>query len=177
MQRGTLKIASLVVCISLSASVAESPQGDSEEGNGDILSGLLRNPAPSRVVAILAWGEHTMGPNIQRQTTFIRRVATEAEKRIAEQNAAAYFAKLSQAQKTEIKKTRRYWAVPITKAKAGPKPGPKVPKEAPKEDDIMIYDPLGGSLVNKYVYTIKSVPSPETPMSVDGYEPLLYVGR
>jgi hypothetical protein len=177
MESGTLKIAALVVCISLSASVAESPQGDSADGSGDLLSGLLKNPAPSRVVAILAWGEHTMGPNIQRQTTFIRRVATEAERRIAEQNAAAYFARLSQAQKTEIKKTKRYWAVPITKAKAAPKPGPKVPKEGPKEDDVMIYDPFSGSIVNKYVYTIKSIPAPETPMSVDGYEPLLYVGR
>jgi hypothetical protein len=177
MQRGTLKIAALVVCISLSASVAEPPQGDSEGRSGDLLAGLLKNPAPSRVVAVLAWGEHTMGPNIQRQTTFIRRVATEAERKIAEQNAAAYYARLSQAQKTEIKKTKRYWAVPITKAKGAPKPGPKVPKEAPKEDDVMIYDPFSGSIVNKYVYTIKSIPAPETPMSVDGYEPLLYVGR
>jgi hypothetical protein len=178
MERGTLKVAALVVCFSLSASVAESPQGGNEERGGALLSGLLKNPAPSRVVAILAWGEHTMGPNIQRQTTFIRRVATEAERKIAEQNAAAYYAKLSQAQKTEIKKTKRYWAVPITKVKGAPKPGPKIPKEeAPKEDDVMIYDPFSGSIVNKYVYTIKSIPAPETPMSVDGYEPLLYVGR
>ena len=41
----------------------------------------------------------------------------------------------------------------------------------------MIYDPLGGSVVNKYVYTLKAVPPPETPMTLEGYEPLLYVGR
>jgi hypothetical protein len=54
-----------------------------------------------------------------------------------------------------------------------------VPKKeaAPKTDDIMIYDPLSGSTVNKYVYSLDSIPSAETPMSVDGYEPLLYVGR
>jgi hypothetical protein len=145
---------------------------------------MIRHPAPSEVVAILAWGEHTMFTNIQRQTTFIRRVATEAERRIAEQRAAAHYAKLSQAEKTEMKKKKRYWAVPITKAKpAPPKPKPKVPKKEPEEEpkkeeeEIMIYDPLGGSLVNKYVYTIQNMPPPETPMSVDGYEPLLYVGR
>ena len=144
-------------------------------------SGILKHPAPSKVVAILAWGEHTMGPNIQRQTTFIRRVATEAERRIAEQNAATYYAQLSRVQKAELKKTKRYWAVPITKTKPAPKPGPKVPKEEPKKtpkaDDIMIYDPLSGSIVNKYVYMFESIPSPETPMNLDGYEPLLYVGR
>jgi hypothetical protein len=145
---------------------------------------MIRHPAPSEVVAILAWGEHTMFTNIQRQTTFIRRVATEAERRIAEQRAAAHYAKLSQAEKTEMKKKKRYWAVPITKAKpAPPKPKPKVPKKEPEEEpkkeeeEIMIYDPLSGSLVNKYVYTIQNMPPPETPMSVDGYEPLLYVGR
>ena len=179
MKRGILKTAALAACISLRASVAESPPEESDGGGGELFSGILKYPAPSKVVAILAWGEHTMGPNIQRQTTFIRRVATEAERRIAEQNAAAYYAQLSRAQKAEIKKTKRYWAVPITKAKPAPKPGPRVPegpKEKPKEDDIMIYDPFSGSIVNKYVYTIKSLPT-ETPMSVDGYEPLLYVGR
>ena len=126
-----------------------------------------------------------MFTNIQRQTTFIRRVATEAERRIAEQRAAAYHAKLSEAQKTEIKKKKRYWAVPITKAKPPPTARPKVPgeepkkepKETPKEEEIMIYDPLGGSLVNKYVYTIPNMPPRDTAMSVDGYEPLLFVGR
>jgi hypothetical protein len=51
------------------------------------------------------------------------------------------------------------------------------PKKTPKADDIMIYDPLSGSIVNKYVYMFESIPSPETPMNLDGYEPLLYVGR
>jgi hypothetical protein len=140
------------------------------------------------VVAILAWGERAMFTNIQRQTTFIRRVATEAERRLAEQRAAAYYAKLSQAQKAEIKKKKRYWAVPVTKAKAPSKPSRKVPKKVPgeepppepppkAEEDIMIYDPLAGSLVNKYVYTIKNAPPSDTAISLDGYEPLLYVGR
>ena len=118
-----------------------------------------------------------MFTNIQRQTTFIRRVATEAERRMAEQRAAAYYAQLSQKQKTEIKKTKRYWAVPITRAKPPSKPKPKVPKPKETTEDIMIYDPLSGSLVNKYVYTIESGLPPDTAMSVDGYEPLLFAGR
>ena len=145
---------------------------------------MVKELPPSEVVAILAWGERTMFTNIQRQTTFIRRVATEAERRIAEQKAAEYYARLSQAQRAEIKKKKRYWAVPIKKAKPPTKPRPKVPKEEPKEEpkeaeaeDIMIYDPFSGSLVNKYVYTIKNMPPPDTAMSVDGYEPLLFVGR
>ena len=180
MKRGIFKTAALAACVALHASVAESPSGNGDGSNAEVFSGILKHPAPSKVVAILAWGEHTMGPNIQRQTTFIRRVATEAERRIAEQNAAAYYAQLSRVQKAELKKRKRYWAVPITKPKPAPKPGPKVPKEpkeTPKADDIMIYDPLSGSIVNKYVYTLESIPSPETAMNLDGYEPLLYVGR
>jgi hypothetical protein len=184
MKRGIFKAAALAACVALSASAAESPSGNGDGSNADSFSGMLKHPAPSKVVAVLAWGEHTMFTNIQRQTTFIRRVATEAERRIAEQRAAAYQAKLSEAQKTEIKKKKRYWAVPITKAKpptARPKvPGEepkKEPKETPKEEEIMIYDPLGGSLVNKYVYTIPNMPPRDTAMSVDGYEPLLFVGR
>ena len=130
-----------------------------------------------------------MFTNIQRQTTFIRRVATEVERRLAEQRAAEHYARLSHAQKAEMKKKKRYWAVPVTKPKPPSTPRPKVPKkepaEVPKEEppvaaeteDIMIYDPLAGSLVNKYVYTIKNMPPPDMAMSVDGYEPLLFVGR
>ena len=124
-----------------------------------------------------------MFTNIQRQTAFIRRVATEAERRVAEQKAAAHYAKLSQAEKAEMKKKKRYWAVPITKAKSRHQspdrrcPRKSLRKNPREEEEIMIYDPLSGSLVNKYVYTIKNMPPPETPMSVDGYEPLLYVGR
>ena len=157
--------------------------------------GIISSPAPSKVVATLAWGELTIGRNIQRQTRFIRRVATEAERRIAAQNAAAYYAQLSRAEKADLKKTKRYWAVPITKKKVT-KPGRKVPKEEPKKEpkeepkeekeepkeeakanDVIIYDPLSGSIVNKYVYTLESLPAPDTPINLDGYEPLLYVGR
>ena len=146
--------------------------------------GIISSPAPSEVVATLAWGELTIGRNIQRQTRFIRRVATETERRIAEQNAAAYYAQLSRSQKAELKKTKRYWAVPVTKKRVT-KPGRKVPPEQPKEEpkeeakanDVIIYDPLSGSIVNKYVYTLETLPAPETPISLDGYEPLLYVGR
>ena len=164
MERGFFKFAALATCISLGPSAAEPPPGNGDHSKADPLSGMVKHPAPSEVVAILAWGERTMFTNIQRQTTFIRRVATEAERRMAEQRAAAYYAQLSQKQKTEIKKTKRYWAVPITRAKPPSKPRPKVPKkpdEEPKEttEDIMIYDPLSGSLVNKYVYTIESVSS------------------
>ncbi len=179
MERRILKPAALVACFSLTPLFGQPSDERAFDGSTDPFTGLVKRPAASEVVMTLAWGEHTMLTNIQRQTGFIRRVATEAERRIAEQNAAAYYERLSKSQKAEIKKKKRYWAVPITKAKPPSKPGQKVPKKeaAPKTDDIMIYDPLSGSTVNKYVYSLESIPSAETPMSVDGYEPLLYVGR
>jgi hypothetical protein len=183
----SFKIITLAACISLHASSAELP--NTQDAGAVPWTGITKHRAQPEVVAILAWGERAMFTNIQRQTTFIRRVATEAERRLAEQRAAAYYAKLSQAQKVEIKKKKRYWAVPVTKAKAVSKRPPKVPKKEPgepptpeppppaEEEDIMIYDPLAGSLVNKYVYTIKNAPPSDTAISLDGYEPLLYVGR
>jgi hypothetical protein len=178
MDRRILKPAVLAAWCSLAPVGAQPSDGPAFDRARDTFGELVKRPAGSEVVMTLAWGEHAMMTNIQRQTGFIRRVATEAERRIAEQNAAAYYAQLSKSQKAEIKKKKRYWAVPITKAKPPSKQGQKTPKEeAPKADDIMIYDPLSGSTVNKYVYTLESIPSPETPMSVDGYEPLLYVGR
>jgi hypothetical protein len=180
MKRGIFRSAALAACISLSSLAAESPAANGDGSIADPLSEMTKHPAPSKVAAILAWGEHTMFTNLLRQTEFIRRTATEAERRIAEQNAAAYYARLTQAQKSELKKKKRYWAVPITKSKPPSKPAkpPSKPEsKAPKPEDIMIYDPLGGSVVNKYVYTLKDVPSPETPMTLEGYEPLLYVGR
>jgi hypothetical protein len=73
-----------------------------------------------------------------------------------------------------------YWAVPITMAKPQAKPGAKVPNEEPmrqpqdaaESEDIMIYDPLSGSVVNKYVYTIENMPPFKTGMLVDGFGPL-----
>jgi hypothetical protein len=184
MRIGIFALALFSGCLGLRASdINTAEQAEAEEAAGPP-SGTISPPAPSEVVAILAWGELTIGRNIQRQTRFIRRVATEAERRIAEQNAAAYYAQLSRAQKAELKKTKRYWAVPVTKKRVT-KPGRKVPREEPKEEpkeeakanDVIIYDPLSGSIVNKYVYTLETLPGPETPISLDGYEPLLYVGR
>ena len=90
MERGFFKYAALAICISLGPSAAEPPPGNGDHSNADPLYGMVKRPAPSEVVAILAWGERTMFTNIQRQTTFIRRVATQAERRMAEQRAAAY---------------------------------------------------------------------------------------
>jgi hypothetical protein len=104
------QFAAVGVCIGLSTLAAEPAAGDGDRNAGD-MPGALWYVNPSRVVAILAWGEHTMFTNLQRQTEFIRRTATEAERRIAEQNAAAYYARLTQAQKSELKKKKRYWAV------------------------------------------------------------------
>jgi hypothetical protein len=184
MRIGIFTLALFSGYLGLSASDSNTPENIDAENAADPPSGIISSPAASEIVATLAWGELTIGRNIQRQTRFIRRVATEAERRIAEQNAAAYYAELSRAEKAELKKTKRYWAVPITKKRVT-KPGRKVPREEPKEEpkqeakanDVMIYDPLGGSLVNKYVYTLESLPSPDTPINLDGYEPLLYVGR
>ena len=201
MRIGTFILALFSGCLGLLVSATNNvAEKAGTDDRADLRSGIVDSSAPSEVVAVLAWGELTLGRNIQRQTRFIRRVATETERRIAAQNAAAYYAQLSRAEKADLKKTKRYWAVPITKKKVT-KPGRKVPKEEPKKEpkeepkeeepkekkeepkeeakanDVIIYDPLSGSIVNKYVYTLESLPAPDTPINLDGYEPLLYVGR
>src|SRR4051812_20015955 len=76
---------------------------------------------------ILAWGENATMRIVETQTMFIRHTATEYQRRVAEQNAKAFFKQLTPAKKAELKK-KKIKAVLIPTARS--------PQTSPKAKDV-----------------------------------------
>jgi len=105
----------------------------------------------SQAALIFAFADHTIFRNVTTQTMFIRHTATELQRRIAEQNAKAYYAHLEVGKKNELKKKNiRYLAVPTVRSK----------QTSPKAKAVlMIWDIPRESLVGEYVYELDTVPT------------------
>jgi hypothetical protein len=118
MRSGIFKWAALAACISLPAAV------------------------------ILAWGDNATTRIIETQTMFIRHTATEYQRRIAEQNAKAFFKKLTPEKKLELKKK---------KIKAVLIPTVRSPQTSPEAKEVrMRYDLEGESLIDNYTYEFQT---------------------
>src|ERR1700681_708284 len=76
MKSGIFKVAAIASCIALGSSIA------------------------------FGWGEHTFIRTIQTQTLLIRHKATEEQRRVAENNAKAFFSQLTPEKKQELKKKK-----------------------------------------------------------------------
>ena len=129
---------------------------------------LLRLGANSPEVALtFSWGEHTTSRIIETQTMFIRREATELQRRTAEKNAKAYYAHLAPAKKDELKKKKiHYLAVPTVRSK----------ETSPKAEEVlMIWDIPRETLVGKNVYELAKTPPVGTLASYDNLQ-AEYVG-
>lgn len=112
--------------------------------------GSFNGPAPSKVVAILAFDDNTFTDNIETQTEMVRAQATEAQIKAAVRNATTYYASLSPEKKLELKKRKiRYLAVPTVRSKETP---------ATAKEVVMIWDIPRESLANKNVYEIATIP-------------------
>ncbi len=97
----------------------------------------------------------------------LRRLATEAQQRVAEQNAKAYYAKLPPEKKAALKKKKiRYLAVPTIRSK----------DTSPKTKEVvMIWDIPHETLISKTVYEQESVPTANQLASFDNVE-AAYIG-
>src|SRR5262245_39649005 len=113
----------------------------------------------SQDAMILAFTDHGMSRIIQQQTSFIRHTATELQRRVAEQNAKTYYARLEAAKKNELKKKNiRYLAVPTVRSK----------QTSPKAKEVlMIWDIPRESLVGEYVYELERVPTVGEVATID----------
>ena len=101
---------------------------------------------------ILAWGDNATTRIIETQTTFIRHTATEYQRRVAEQNAKAFFKKLTPEKKLELKKK---------KIKAVLIPTVRSPQTSPEAKEVrMRYNLEGESLIDNYTYEF------QTPLQV-----------
>jgi hypothetical protein len=134
---GIFKCAALAACIGLSASVA------------------------------LAWGDNATMRVIEMQTTFIRHTATEYQRRVAEQNAKAFFKQLTPAKKAELKK-KKIKAVLIRTVRSR--------QTSPEAKEVrMRYDLEGESLIDDSAYEFTTPLSAGTIAKARGLEPE-YVG-
>jgi len=163
MNSGLFKLGAFTTCLVL----GESAVGNNYGSSGGLVSGSSDHPAPVKVAASL-WGEHTMIPNLERRTESIRRTAaTELQRRIAEQNAKAFFKQLTPTKKAELRK-EKIKAVLIRTARS--------PQTSPKAQDVrMLYLLEGEALVDGYAYEFPTPLQAGTIARAQGLEPE-YVG-
>jgi hypothetical protein len=118
-------------------------------------------------VVTFAWGQNAAMRIIETQTMLIRHTATEYQRRVAEQNAKAFFKKLTPAKKLELKKK---------KIKAVLIPTVRSPQTSPEAKEVrMRYDLEGESLIDNYTYEFQTPLRGGTIAKVQGLEPE-YVG-
>jgi hypothetical protein len=105
---------------------------------------------------------------IQTQTEFIRHTATEYQRRVAEQNAKAFFKQLTPAKKEELKRKHIKTVLIPTVRSAQTSPEAKEVK--------MRYSLEGESLIDNYVYEFKTPLQVGTIAKISGLDPE-YVGQ
>ena len=105
---------------------------------------------------------------IQTQTEFIRHTATEYQRRVAEQNAKAFFKQLTPAKKEELRRKHIKTVLIPTVRSAQTSPEAKEVK--------MRYSLEGESLIDNYVYEFKTPLQTGTIAKISGLDPE-YVGQ
>jgi len=116
--------------------------------------------------AALAWGDNVTARIIETRAEFVRRVATEYQRRVAEQNAKAFFKQLPPAKKSELKK-KKIKAVLIPTARS--------PQTSPEAKEVRMRYNLEGELIDNYTYEFQTPLQAGTIAKVKGLE-LEYVG-
>ena len=105
---------------------------------------------------------------MRTQTEFIRHTATEYQRRVAEQNAKAFFKQLTPAKKEELKKKHIKTVLIATVRSAETSPEAKQVR--------MRYTLEGESLADNYVYEFKTPLQTGTIAKIAGLDPE-YVGQ
>jgi len=116
---------------------------------------------------ILALGDNAITRIIETQTTFVRHTATEYQRRVAEQNAKAFFKKLTPEKRLELKRK---------KIKAVLIPTVRSPQTSPEAKEVrMRYNLEGESLIDNYTYEFQTPLQAGTIAKVKGLD-AEYVG-
>ena len=116
----------------------------------------------------LGFGEHATRRIIDTQTMFIRRTATELQRRTAEKNAKTYYAHLTPKKKADLKEKKiRYLLVPTVKSAETP---PQV------KEVRMTWDTQSESLADNNAYEFENPPAVGTVGTVGGHT-AEYVGQ
>jgi hypothetical protein len=116
--------------------------------SGIIKFALLAALICLRASPAVGFGENATMRMIQMQTSFIRHTATEYQRRIAEQNAKAFFKQLTPEKKSELKKK---------KVKAVLVPTVRSTQTSPKAKEVrMRYSLDGESLIDNDTYEFET---------------------
>lgn len=113
------------------------------------------------------FGENATLRIIETQTTFIRHTATEYQRKIADQNAKAFFKQLTPAKKADL--TRKKVKTVLIRTVRSPQTSPEA------KEVRMCYDLESGALIDDSAYEFTAPLPTETVAKVKGLEPE-YVG-
>ena len=136
-------------------------------------SGIFKVAAFASCIALgtslaFGWGEHTFIRTIQTQTMLIRHKATEEQRRVAENNAKAFFSQLTPEKKQELKK-KKVRAVLIRTTRSR--------ETSPTAKDVrMRYNLECESLIDGYAYEFDAPLQSGTIAQAQGLDPE-YVGQ
>jgi hypothetical protein len=115
-----------------------------------------------RASVALAWGEHTLIPNLVRRSDFIQRTAATAyQRRIAERNAKTFFSHLPPAKKEELIK-KKIKSVLISTVRS--------PQTSPQAKDVRMRFSLEGDLENNDAWEFKAALPARATMQIEGRE-------
>ena len=121
-----------------------------------------------QISEIFAFGENQTLRIIQTQTMFIRHTATEYQRRVAEQNAKAFFSHLTPEKKAELKKKKiKTVLIPTVRSK----------ETSPAAKEVrMRFSLEGESLIDDYTYELQTPLQAGTIAKLNGLDPE-YVGQ
>lgn len=145
-RRGAFKIAVLLTSIVCGASSEAAAPGNVFDRCPDRVPSLWEHS--SQAAIMFTWAD-ALRNNIDRQTQFIRQ-ATELQKRVAAQNAKAYYARLGAEKKNELKKKNiHYLAVPTVRTQE---------TSSKAKEVVMVWSIDQKRLVGQNVCELKKVP-------------------
>ncbi len=117
---------------------------------------------------VFAFGENATLRIIQTQTMFIRHTATEYQRRVAEQNAKAFFKQLTPEKKAELKRKKvKTVLIPTVRSK----------ETSPTAKEVrMRFSLEGESLIDDYAYEFDNPLQVGSVAKLSGLDPE-YVGQ
>lgn len=170
MKPGTLKTVALATSISLLVSACENmTPGENAAVFGStagILAGGIARAAGASTGESIAIGAATGAVVAFTAYVIAKHQATERQRRIAEERARVYYARLAPEKKTALKKKHRYIAVDTERSEQAP---------AKAQKSVMIWDTQNESIVGNNVYDVQSTPSAGSTAKIDTYN-AEYVG-
>jgi len=170
MNPGTLRTVALSTSIALLVTACENMSPGENAAvfgtSAGLLAGGIARAAGASTGESIAIGAATGAVVAITAYVIAKHQATERQRRIAEERARVYYARLAPEKKAALKKRKRYIAVDTEKNE---QTSPKAQKS------VMIWDTQSETVVNNDVYDVQTAPSVGSTAKFDTYS-AEYVG-